>query len=266
MSLIEFVNDTPFWLSLLIVTGGAILYSVGLMLLVRYFYGVDRLSLNNEVAGFKFAVVGVFYGLLLAFVVIAVWEEFRDTESAVRDEAKAVVDLHRVAHALGGVGGNQIRAKLAAYIDDVQEHEWPAMSLGNPSRSTAEALDRLSQEVFQVQPQHQREFALYQEALRLLGVITDNRTERLDGADGSMPGILWLVLIIGGIVTLSYPAFFASTSLGAQMLMTASLAGLVALAFLLTLYFNFPFTGDVSLSPAPFVAAEGEMGQDWFEP
>ena len=39
-------------------------YSVGFMLLTRYHYGPDRLKLNNEVAGFKFAVVGVFYAVL----------------------------------------------------------------------------------------------------------------------------------------------------------------------------------------------------------
>jgi hypothetical protein len=50
--------------------------------------------LNNEVAGFKFAVVGVFYAVLLAFVVVAVWEDYRDTETAVRNEAKALADLH----------------------------------------------------------------------------------------------------------------------------------------------------------------------------
>ena len=61
---------------------------------------MDRLSLNNEVAGFKFAVIGVFYAVLLAFVVIAVWEDFRQTEATVRDEAKAAVDLHRITFAL----------------------------------------------------------------------------------------------------------------------------------------------------------------------
>jgi hypothetical protein len=35
-------------------------FLVGLMLLSRYVYGISRLSLNNEIAGFKFAVVGVF--------------------------------------------------------------------------------------------------------------------------------------------------------------------------------------------------------------
>ena len=67
-------------------------YAVGLMLLTRYRYGADRLKLNNEVAGFKYAVVGVLCAVLLALVVIAVWEDYSDTEDSVRDEAKAAID------------------------------------------------------------------------------------------------------------------------------------------------------------------------------
>ena len=266
MSLISFMHDVPLWVPLLLLVGIAVFYSVGLMLLVRYFYGVDRLSLNNEVAGFKFAVVGVFYAVLLAFVVIAVWEEYRNTETAVRDEAKAAVDLHRVAHALPEESGKEIRERLATYLEVVAKHEWPAMSLGKEYTATAKALGRLGQAVFSMQPQSHQELALYQEAIRLLAVITDNRTERLDNANGSMPGVLWFVLIVGGLVTLGYPAFFASTSIGAQVLMTASLAGLVALALLLALAFDFPFTGDVSISPDPFEEAKLQIQQAWPAP
>lgn len=257
MSLIEFVHDYPFWVPLVAVSSIAILYSVGFMLLVRYTYGVDRLSLNNEVAGFKFAVVGVFYAVLLAFVVIAVWEEYRNTETAVREEAKATVDLHRVAHALPQ--GDEIHERLAAYVKEVTTGEWPAMALGEGRPATSSALNRVSAAVLAVEPQTEQQLALYQEALRLLAVITDSRTERLDSADGSMPGILWFVLIVGGIVTLGYPAFFASTSTGAQALMTAALAGLVGFALLLALAFDFPFTGDVGISPHPFETAQQQI-------
>jgi len=61
----------PLWLVGLIVMIVAEAYSVGLMQLTRAVYGVSRLAANNEV-GFKFAVVGVFYAVLLAFVVVAV--------------------------------------------------------------------------------------------------------------------------------------------------------------------------------------------------
>ncbi|MGZ3541891.1 MAG: bestrophin-like domain, partial [Vulcanimicrobiaceae bacterium] len=83
MKLLLLVNELPLWLAALLVVAAAEIFSVGLLLLCRGVYGVSHLSLNNEVAGFKFAVVGLFYGVLLAFVVIAVWEDYRNTETAV---------------------------------------------------------------------------------------------------------------------------------------------------------------------------------------
>lgn len=259
MSLLHFVHDNPLWVPFFIVTTVAVLYSVGLMLLVRYLYGIDRLSLNNEVAGFKFAVVGVFYAVLLAFVVVAVWEEYDNTESAVRDEAKAVVDLHRVASALPGENFGKIQQRLTTYVEDVTKNEWVAMSLGKESNRAEKELDQLARAVFEIKPQTQQESALYQEAIRLIAKIADNRTERLDNASGSIPGVLWFVLILGGLATLGYPAFFASTSIGAQVLMTAVLAALVAWSFLLALAFDFPFTGRVKIVPLPFEEALVQM-------
>src|SRR6185436_17072773 len=131
--LLHLAHDTPLWVTGLILTLGAAVYAIGLTLFSRWMYGVDRLKLNNEVAGFKFAVVGVFYAVLLAFVVIAVWEDFRKTEEAVRDEAKAAVDLHRITFALPVEGGAEIRTHLLVYVNDVREHEWLTMALGEPS-------------------------------------------------------------------------------------------------------------------------------------
>jgi hypothetical protein len=57
---------------------------------------------------------------------------------------------------------------------------------------------------------------------------------------------------VGGIITLSYPAFFGATNRWAQTLMTATLAALVALALLLALAMDYPFTGDEKISVQPF--------------
>ena len=236
------------------------------MLVTRTIYGVDRLSLNNEVAGFKFAVIGVFYAVMLAFIVIAVWEDFRKTEEAVRDEAKAVVDLHRVTFALPVAGGAEIRKHLIAYTNDVREYEWATMAVGEPSDIVVKDLDRLSRAIFDINPQSWQELALYQDALRLLAVMTDNRNERLDSSGGSMPRILWFVLIVGGLITLGYPAFFGSTNLVAQILMTAALAELVALAMLLGLAFDYPFSGEVHISAYPFDQALRQMPPNWPPP
>ncbi|MGA9443332.1 MAG: hypothetical protein WBV18_07930, partial [Methyloceanibacter sp.] len=44
-------------------------------------------ALNQEVAGFKHAVVGVAYAVLLAFVVVSVWEDFDKTHQDIHAEA-----------------------------------------------------------------------------------------------------------------------------------------------------------------------------------
>lgn len=257
-SLQVLTHDVPLWVQGIIIAILAEIYAVGLMLLTRYVYGVSRLSLNNEVAGFKFAVVGVFYAVMLAFVVIAVWEDYRDTEAAVRDEAKATVDLFRIAQALPEEG-SEIRENLARYVKDVRGHAWDTMAVGDRSEIVAEDLKNLGEAVFALKPDDQREAALYQHALELLSVISDNRNERIDSADGSVPGILWFVLIVGGLITLGYPAFFAASNVIAQVLMTASLAALVAMSLLLGLAFDFPFTGDPHISEGPFDDALRQM-------
>lgn len=256
--LLVLTHDLPLWLMGLVITVVAEIYAVGLMLLSRYVYGVSRLSLNNEVAGFKFAVVGVFYAVTLAFVVIAVWEDYRDTQAAVRDEAKAAVDLFRVAEALPEQG-SEIREALVTYVKDVRDHSWKTMSIGQRSKIVGEDLRRLNEAVFALEPKDQRETALFHHALVLLAVISDNRNERIDSANGSVPPILWFVLIVGGAITLGYPAFFAASNAGAQVLMTASLAALVAMSLLLGLAFDFPFTGDPHISESPFDDALKQM-------
>lgn len=264
--LLHLTHDAPLWVTGLVLTLGAAVYGVGLTLTARWMYGVDRLKLNNEVAGFKFAVVGVFYAVMLAFVVIAVWEEYRNTEDAVRDEAKAAVDLHRISFALPVEGGADIRKHLVNYVNDVREKEWKTMAVGEPSDAVVEDLDRLSKAVFAVKPEGLQELALYQNALQLLAGMTDNRNERLDSATGSMPPILWFVLIIGGLITLGFPAFFGTTNLLAQMLMTAALAELVALSMLLSLALDYPFTGEVHISSSPVDYALRQMPPNWPPP
>ncbi len=72
-----FLTLLPVWLSGLILVGVPTLLAVGAQVLLRRRLGLERLRSNNEVAGFKFAAVGVLYAVLLAFAVIVVWERFQ---------------------------------------------------------------------------------------------------------------------------------------------------------------------------------------------
>jgi hypothetical protein len=254
MLILRVLNETSLWLMVPGVLLALVAYSVGLMLICRKKWGPEKLKVNNEVAGFKFAVIGVLYAVMLAFIVVVVWQDYSETGKAVRNEAEAVGDLNALSFALPETEGNEIRTLVADYAVQVRQSEWQTMTHGLPSRTTANALAHLTHAIFALQATEVRD-PILQQSLHLLASIQDNRNERLDSANGSVPPIVWIVLIGGAMIILGYPAFFGTSSIAAQTLMTAALAALVALALLPAILLDFPFTGSVTLSSSAFAEA-----------
>ena len=107
--------------------------------LIRRWVGVETLVKNNEIAGFKFATVGVIYAVLLAFSVIVVWEKFNDAQTSVAEEAGATAALFRYAE------GKEpeavaLRAALVNYLKAAIDEEWPRWAV----ESEAHGVTRLS--------------------------------------------------------------------------------------------------------------------------
>src|ERR1700744_5314726 len=89
----HFLSELPIWALIFAIIIVPTSVAIGLQVLVRRSIGVDRLALNNEVAGFIFAIIGVVYAVLLAFVVIAVWEKYSEGQTSVAKESAAAAAL-----------------------------------------------------------------------------------------------------------------------------------------------------------------------------
>jgi hypothetical protein len=93
--------NAPVWVSAIVMIVVPTLVAMAGPIVVRKYVSLERLSTNNEVAGFKFATVGVLYAVLLAFVVIVVWEKFSDAEADVSREAGWLVLFGGAALTIG---------------------------------------------------------------------------------------------------------------------------------------------------------------------
>ena len=85
---------------------------------------------HNDVAGFIYAALGVIYAVLIALVVIAVWEEYDAASVTVEQEANAVAEIFWLAHRLPEPEGPHIQELARSYAEEVVEHEWPLMEQG----------------------------------------------------------------------------------------------------------------------------------------
>ncbi len=104
------------------------------------------MTANNEIAGFKYAVLGVLYAVLLAFAIIVVWQKFSDAETSVVQEAGAATTIYRLSQGMGEKSGADIRAAITVYLVSAIADDWPAMDRrGVPSANAAarKALDAI---------------------------------------------------------------------------------------------------------------------------
>ena len=106
----------------LVVCGASVAAVVGLALVQRLVPATIRQA-HNDVAGFIYAALGVIYAVLLALVVIAVWEEFGRARVTVESEANALAEVFWLAHQLPEPERHQLQELARSYAEEVVDEE-----------------------------------------------------------------------------------------------------------------------------------------------
>ena len=77
-----------------------------------------------------------------------------------------------------------------------------------------------------------------------------------------MPSVVWLVLLVGGLFTVSYTFFFGMKNIKAQYLCTTTLTVTITLILFLIYVLDHPFTGANRVSTEPLRQAMEVMQQE----
>ncbi len=249
------VADLPFVWALLFIVLLPAAITLFVPVLIRRGVSVERLMLNNEVAGFKFATLGALYAVLLAFVVVTVWEDFRGAEESSDREAAALLSIDTLASALPAERGAEIRASLSTYAQAVVRDEWSAMALDQRSRTTEISYRAMSRSVATFRAADESESLVHSAMLDALSDAGQHRRERLNRASVDIPEILWFTLLVGAVIVIGFVFFFGSRNVWAQSVQAAMVTALVCLVLLLVVSLDHPFTGPVSVGPSAFTEA-----------
>jgi protein-S-isoprenylcysteine O-methyltransferase Ste14 len=244
----------------LVVCGACIVAVVGLMLVQRLVPSTIREE-HNDVAGFIYAALGVIYAVLLALVVIAVWEEFGRARVTVESEANALAEIFWLAHQLPEPERHHLQELSRSYAEEVVDGEWPLMQRGETplmEQSTQAIprgwvlIDDIRATVQGYEPRTESEQELYAEGLDQVQRLADARRTRLVQAEESIPAVLWVVLVVGGMVAVGFTYLFGLAHTGAHALMVASLAGVIALVLFTIGVMDHPFSGGARIEPGAF--------------
>src|ERR1700730_6158256 len=136
VTITTWIYALPAWLGFLTILAVSVALACGGHVLVRRTFPRTDFIEHNEVAGFLFAVVGVLFAVLLAFLTVIVWENFAQAEQRAQSEVDAATDVWRLSRALPPPDARRVRVDLRRYTESVIADEWPEMRQGRSSAQT----------------------------------------------------------------------------------------------------------------------------------
>jgi hypothetical protein len=254
------VFSIPYWGVMTILSTLAVIVACAGHALVRRLVPYRDLVKHNDVAGFTIAIIGVIYAVMLAFVVVVVWQQYNDADSRYGEEVASIADLDAYAHELPPNAAITIHAMATHYVRLMIDEEWPAMLRGNESPGAAQVLSDIQQTLVTSKPKDTRSAILLLRLMESLQRAKDDRARRLSDNQQTLPYVLWAALLVGAVITVCFGYLFGVENFRVQLAMTGSVAVLIAVSFTLLIELDFPFRRDAAISADRWIYLQHALG------
>jgi hypothetical protein len=256
MSFSEQLLQLPSWaLLLLIVTFSVTLGSVGT------YFGRKLLAQrikpqHNEVTGLTFTVVAGFYGLLLAFVIFLVWEEFNDAKKTADTEGSYAFELYQDIVYYPDPGQSaKFNAAYLDYVGLVVNKEYPAMEISKKSPETTAAFinvcNLIGKSDLDVRSKNADQVSYNKNEILLknLNELTTYRNLRVLAGDSEIEFAVWIPLLFGGLITMLFAILLNTENMKLHIIMNGLLGCFIGMVFYLIILINHSFSGEISIKP-----------------
>lgn len=243
------------WLLIAVVIAGlfAVVAVAGLSLTRRVILPrLGSLHEQNEVTGFLHHGVLIVYGLAVALLAVAVWEKHSEVKRFIADEAVSIGVLYRDVTEYPEPARGRLQHILAEYTEQIINTAWPLMKRGEVPTMGVAFMDQLQKELHAFEPKTQGQMALHLETLRAYNLLIHARRLRVDSVAFKLAPPLWIVILIGGLMTIASSWFFKIHSYELQRVMVALLATTLGLLVFLIAYYDRPYRGPHGLKPEPY--------------
>ncbi|WP_240638698.1 DUF4239 domain-containing protein [Microbacterium sp. ABRD28] len=212
----------------------------------------------DRILAYVMATFGVLYGVTLALIAAASYENYRGVEEIVRDEASAVAVLYRDTAGFPEPERGELQALIVSYVDHVREVDWEAQREGRiPSQSVAEVA-AIEDVLFSFEPEGEGEANVHAAAIWSFNEFMSARSARIGVIGLELPGILWFVLYSGAAITAVLIGMIQMGRLRTHLVMAAVLASYVAIVIFTIASFDHPYMGPVAVDTEYF-----EEVQEW---
>ena len=208
---------------------------------------------HNDTTATMFGALYVVYGLMVGFSAFLVAGQFDTAQKTVESEAGSVEEIYHLAERLPEPERQKIQGLAESYARTVVEQGWPMMTRGRSSERAAEIADELRRGVMGLDPKAGAEQEVYAQGLTLVQDLDEYRALRLLEVREGIPDILWVVLLVGAVITTGCTYLFGMRTPGLHVAMVVAFTTVLVLVLFTIRALEYPFDGLVQVGPDAFV-------------
>jgi hypothetical protein len=114
-------------------------------------------------------------------------------------------------------------------------------------------LNDFENKIMAFEPSREVEKIAHAEVIRSLSDLIGNRGDRIQSVSMALPGVLWVVVLIGAILNVGLTYCFWVDNLHLHSLLVIAFSSMLAMLIFLTAAMDNPFRGEFSVSPDALV-------------
>ncbi len=210
---------------------------------------------HNDLIGWHISVLGSTYAVILGFMLFAVWTNFERADANAEDEANCLVNAVRSSRGLPLGQRAHILELGRQYVNVMLTEEWPAMGRRELSPASASIVRQLWATLGATEISKAAEQTSLDRTLGELARMTEYRRLRELQVDAHLPGVLWLVLLLGALVTIMSACLFGASNFRLHLIEVIMLALMISSVLIAIADINHPFQGAVHVDSAGFERA-----------
>ena len=211
---------------------------------------------ENQTIGNISAVIGVIYGVLAGLTALYLFNNNGYATEAAQHEASAVADLYRDSKWLQEPARSRIQTEIKLYLDEVIKTEWPLMKQGAEINHDGDTIiEKISNELNNYKVTTNTELLIFRDILDDIRTLYDAREERINMSSSELSPEIWIVILIGTILTIGINFLFGMHFY--LHLMTVSATALMASSMIFLLVtLDRPFQGQFVVGPDAFQSVQ----------
>ena len=213
---------------------------------------------TNGVVGNTISAFSMFYGLLLGLISVATYQNYSNLSDNVTREASIVAALYRNFSAYDPPAREALQEALRAYVRTTIDEDWPTQMQGKVPTGGSDRVNLMYSKLTAYEPQRISQQLLHAEALRQFNTFVEVRRTRLANIAGSIPGVLWYVVLMGAALNILLFWMFDMRFL-VHMILGGIVAFFLGMRILIIVNHATPFRGDVTVGADPFAAVYDSM-------